>query len=136
MILPVAVRGSVSTNSIRRGYSCAASRILTKIWSAAASAASACAPGFTTTNALTISVRNKRVLDEDWGRRRRGGARRRPGLHDHDRLDDLGAQGTGHAAPRRHRDRGMLDQTILDPAGANAITAAGDDVVVAPDEPE
>src|SRR5216683_3402818 len=57
MILPVVVIGKASTNSTRRGYSCAASLRLTKSWISRANAADGAWPCLRTRNALTNSVR-------------------------------------------------------------------------------
>src|SRR5260221_38128 len=57
MILPVVVIGNASMNSTSRGYSCAASLVLTKSWISRASSAEGAQPGFRTRNALTSSVR-------------------------------------------------------------------------------
>src|SRR5258708_20815354 len=48
MILPVVVIGNASMNSTSRGYSCAASLVLTKSWISRASSAEGAQPGFTT----------------------------------------------------------------------------------------
>ena len=42
-------------------------------------------------------------------------------LQDDERLDDLGAQRVGHADHRRHGDRRVLDQAVLDLARADAV---------------
>src|SRR3977135_941554 len=55
--LPVDVIGISGMKAISRGYSCAESRVLTKVWISAASASEAAVPGLRTKKALTISVR-------------------------------------------------------------------------------
>src|SRR5207245_8085959 len=57
MILPVVVIGSAPMNTTRRGYSCAARRVLTKSWISRASASDGAWLGFKTRKALISSVR-------------------------------------------------------------------------------
>src|SRR6185437_12814889 len=56
--VPVSVRGSVSTNSIARGYLYVAMTFFTCSWSVLTMAASRVWPSFTTTNALTMVPRS------------------------------------------------------------------------------
>ena len=81
-------------------------------------------------------MRGKPRFDEiaDLGGERLG--RLVAGLEHHECLDDLGADRIGLADRGRERHRRVLDQTILDLPGADAITRRRDHVVVAADEME
>src|SRR5205823_3320784 len=67
------------------------------------------------------------------GEGRRAGVAR---LEHDDRLDHLGADGVRLADDRGERHRRMAQQAGLDLARADAVPAAGDEIVVAADETE
>src|SRR5262249_49580333 len=63
-------------------------------------------------------------------------ARRKAGPQHDPGLDLLGADRIRNADHRRHRDRGMLHQRVLDLRGADAIAGGRDHIVLAADIPE
>jgi G3E family GTPase len=67
--LPVVVSGRCVRKAISRGYSCAERRARTKAWISAARSSEGCRPSFSTTKALTISVRTGIGLADGGGER-------------------------------------------------------------------